>query len=282
MKVLNVVTLNIVTLLVLAWASCQFAYAQDSKQYVRYEDGGTISWGELKGDSISHLSDAPFLGGAATGKTVKRSEVKLKAPGDPRHMFGTAWNFRSHLGNREPSKYPTVFLVPGNTLVGPEDPIIRHPETTRLAYEAEMAVMIGKRAENVSVEDASDYIFGVTAGNDVTDRAWQGADNDWVRAKGARGFNAIGPVLVTGLDYGNLSIAGRLNGEEVQQGNTSDLLFNMDQMVSWISHYFTLEPGDMVWTGTMGSPRFLEPGDTFEVEVQGVGILKNKVVQGKK
>jgi 2-keto-4-pentenoate hydratase/2-oxohepta-3-ene-1,7-dioic acid hydratase in catechol pathway len=278
---MKVVKLLMLTLLFsLAW---QLAYSQknESHQYVRYEDGGVIFWGELDGSTIHQLSAAPYLDGNRTGKSVKREAVKLKAPGDPRHMFGTAWNFRSHLGNREPSKYPTVFLVPGNTLVGPQDPIVRHRETTRLAYEAEMAVVIGKRAENVSIEDAPNYIFAVTAGNDVTDRAWQGADNDWLRAKGARGFNAIGPVIVTGLDYNKLEITGKLNGEEVQRGNTSDLLFNMNEMVSWISHYFTLEPGDMVWTGTMGTPRFLEPGDTFEVEVEGVGILKNLVVQGE-
>lgn len=277
--------MNLIRMAALIAVSCftvTCAFAQnDSHRYVRYQQGDDIFWGELVGDTIHQLSGAPFLESSnRTGKSTARSSVKLKAPGDPRHMFGTAWNFRSHLGNREPSKYPTVFLVPGNTLVGPEDPIVRHPETTRLAYEAEMVVMISKRAENVSVEEAPDYIFGVTAGNDVTDRTWQGQDNDWVRAKGARGFNAVGPYIVTGLDYSKLEIVGRLNGEEVQRGNTSDLLFNMSQMVSWISHYFTLEPGDMVWTGTMGTPRFLEPGDTFEVEVEGVGVLKNLVVQG--
>jgi len=275
--------IRIAAVLAVCCLSVNVAFAQnDVHRYVRYQDGSDIYWGELVGDSINQLSGAPFLDNTKpTGKTVARKSVKLKAPGDPRHMFGTAWNFRSHLGNREPSKYPTVFLVPGNTLVGPEDPIVRHPETKRLAYEAEMVVMISKRAENVSVEDAPNYIFGVTAGNDVTDRQWQAQDNDWVRAKGARGFNAVGPYIVTGIDYTKLEIVGRLNGEEVQRGNTSDLLFNMAQMVSWISHYFTLEPGDMVWTGTMGTPRTMEPGDTFEVEVEGVGILKNEVVQGK-
>ncbi len=273
--------LRLSVLAILLSCLSSFVIAEGERHFVRYMDGDTIYWGELKGDTISQLSDAPFLDGSPTGKTLKRDTVKLKAPADPRHMFGTAWNFRSHLGSREPSKYPTVFLVPGNTLVGPEDPIVRHPETKRLAYEAEMAVIIGKRAENVSVEDAPNYIFGVTAGNDVTDRAWQGRDNDWVRAKGARGFNAIGPAIVTGLDYNNLTIKGRLNGKEVQSGTTSDLLFNMNEMVSWISHYFTLEPGDLVWTGTMGTPRYIEPGDTFEVEVEGVGVLKNLVEQGE-
>ena len=273
-------SLRLLSFLILVGLGLSSVVCADVQRYVRFEDGDTIRWGELVDETIHQLDNAPFLEGKRSGKTFKLSEVKLKAPADPRHMFGTAWNFRSHLGNREPSKYPTVFLVPGNTLVGPQDPIVRHPETTRLAYEAEMAVLVGKRMENVSVEDAPNYIFGIMAGNDVTDRSWQAQDNDWVRAKGARGFNAVGPHLVTGLDYNNLMITGRLNGKEVQKQTTADLLFNMNQMVSWISHYFTLEPGDLVWTGTMGTPRLLEPGDVFEVEIEGVGILKNTVVQG--
>lgn len=275
------VSINVISALLLTVLVSGVAVAQ-SERFVRFsQNGGDISWGVLEGSTIYQLNGAPYLDSERTGIALPRDSVKLEAPADPRHVFGTAWNFRSHLGSREPSEYPTVFLVPGNTLVGPEDDIIRHSETTRLAYEAEMAVMIGKRMVNVPVEDVPDYVFGVTAGNDVTDRSWQGRDNDWLRAKGARGFNAVGPAIVTGLDYNNLLITGRLNGEQVQQEGTSDLLFNMDEMISWISYYFTLEPGDLVWTGTMGSPRFLEPGDVYEVEVEGVGILRNAIVQGK-
>ena len=144
-----------------------------------------------------------------------------------------------------------------------------------------MAIVIGKQAQNVAVEDAHEYIFGVTGGNDVSERAWQGGDIQWVRAKGSRGFNAVGPVLVKGLDYKNVQITGRHNGEVVQGQNSDDLIFNMDEMVSYISQYFTLEPGDMIWSGTMGSTRAMVPGDVFEVELSGVGVLRNEVVQGK-
>jgi 2-keto-4-pentenoate hydratase/2-oxohepta-3-ene-1,7-dioic acid hydratase in catechol pathway len=133
----------------------------------------------------------------------------------------------------------------------------------------------------VSVEDAHEYIFGVTAGNDVSERAWQGGDIQWVRAKGSRGFNAVGPVLVKGADYKNIQITGRLNGEERQSENTSDLIFGMEEMLSYISTYFTLEPGDMIWSGTMGSTRAMQPGDVYEVELSGIGILRNTVVQGQ-
>ena len=166
-------------------------------------------------------------------------------------------------------------------MVGPEDPIIRPAESTNLHYEAEMVVVVGKQAANVSVEDAPDYIFGVTAGNDVSERVWQANDIQWVRAKGSRGFNAVGPVLVTGLDETNLEIVGRFNGKEAQRGNSSDLLFSTAYMLSYISKYVTLEPGDLIWSGTMGSTQAMVPGDTYEVEIEGVGTLSNTVEQGK-
>ena len=144
-----------------------------------------------------------------------------------------------------------------------------------------MVVVVGKHAKNVPLEKAGDYIFGVTAGNDVSERDWQRNDIQWLRAKGTDGFNAVGPVLVKGLDYTNLEIEGRLNGERVQGQNSSDMLFDMNYMVYYISKYFTLEPGDLIWSGTMGSTKKMEPGDVYEVDVEGVGVLRNKVEQGK-
>jgi 2-keto-4-pentenoate hydratase/2-oxohepta-3-ene-1,7-dioic acid hydratase in catechol pathway len=211
---------------------------------------------------------------------VQREDVKLEAPVDPTLVFMTAFNFRSHISG-DPAEFPGLFIVPASSIIGPEDPIVRPAESRTLHYEAEMAIVIGKRAENVSVEDAHEYIFGVTAGNDVSERAWQGGDIQWVRAKGSRGFNAVGPVLVQGADYKNIQITGRHNGEVVQGGNTSDLIFGMEEMVSYISTYFTLEPGDLIWSGTMGSTRAMVPGDVYEVELSAVGILRNEVVQGK-
>ncbi len=256
------------------------ASAQNTR-YVRYsQNGGDISWGILDGSTIHQLSDAPYLDGRRTGQSVARSSVKLEAPVDPKLVVMTAFNFRSHIRG-EPAEYPGLFMVPANSIVGPEDPIVRPAESTNLHYEAEMVVVVGQRADNVSVEDAPEYIFGVTAGNDVSERRWQGADIQWMRAKGSKGFNAVGPVLVEGLDHTNRMIVGRLNGEERQRESSSDLIFNMNQMVSYISRYFVLEPGDLIWSGTMGATRAMEPGDVYEVEISGVGTLRNEVVQGK-
>ena len=145
-----------------------------------------------------------------------QSAVTMKAPVDPTLVFMTAFNFRSHISG-EPAEYPGLCTVPASSIIGSGENIVRPAGSTNLHYEAEMVVVIGRRAENVSPEDAPNYIFGVSAGNDVSERAWQGGDIQWVRAKGIRTFNAVGPVLVAGLDYTNLQSEGRLNGD-VRQG----------------------------------------------------------------
>lgn len=252
-----------------------------AQNYVRYEQNGMSSWGVLEENTIYQLNGAPYLMGTRTGTSVARADVKLLAPVDPKLAFMTALNFKSHLGDREPAAYPGLFTIPVGSIIGPEDNIVRPAESTNLHYEAEMVVVVGKHAKNVPLEDASDYIFGVTAGNDVSERDWQRNDIQWLRAKGSDGFNAVGPVLVKGLDHTDLQIEGRLNGERVQGQTSSDMLFNMNYMVHYISKYFTLEPGDIIWSGTMGSTKMMVPGDSYEVEIEGVGILKNTVVQGK-
>ncbi len=260
--------------------SMALAGSVQAAEYVRYEQNGTISWGELVGTTIHQLSDAPYLEGARTGQTVDQSAVTLKAPVDPELVVMTALNFRSHLTG-EPAEYPGLFIVPSRSIIGPDEPMVIPIESTNYHYEAEAVIVIGKHAENVSVEDAPNYIFGVTAGNDGSARDWQGADLQWTRAKGAKTFNSVGPKLVTGIDPNNIKIEGRLNGEVRQGENTSDMLYNFDYMVSYISHYFTLEPGDIIWSGTMGTTRPMVPGDVFETEVEGVGILRNSAVLGE-
>ena len=260
------------------------AFAQEEAEpeiFVRYsQDGGEIYWGMIHGDQVWQLEGAPYQTMEHTGVWHERGTVKLEAPAQPRQIFMTAFNFRSHISG-EPAEFPGLFIVPPSSLVGPEDPIVRPAGSQNLHYEAEMAVVIGKRAENVPVDEAHEYIFGVTAGNDVSERAWQSDDIQWVRGKGSRGFNAIGPVLYKDADYKNIQITGRHNGEVVQAENSSDLIFGMEEMVSYISRYFTLEPGDMIWSGTMGSTRAMVPGDVYEVELSGIGVLRNEVVQGK-
>ena len=256
------------------------AEAQEVRRYVRYEDGDRIWWGLVDGAQIRQLSAAPYLGGGPTGAVVQREDVELKAPVDPKNVYMTALNFRSHISG-EPAAYPGLFMVPTTSISGPNDPLIHPSDSRSFHYEAEAIVVIGKECHNVSVEDAPDCIYGVTIGNDGSARDWQGADIQWTRAKGTKGFNPVGPELVTGIDYNNMQITGRLNGEVVQGENTSDMLFDFNDMVSYMSRYFGLLPGDIIWSGTMGQTRALTPGDVYEVEIGGVGILRSPVVLGE-
>lgn len=253
-----------------------------AETYVRYEQNGKSSWGELKGDVIHQLSDAPYLDGKATGVTVNKSSVKMLAPVDPRDVYMTGFNYEDHIPEgQKTTPYPGLFMVPAGTIIGPEDDIIHPADSDFIGYEAETVIVIGKRADNVPIEEAADYIFGVTAGNDVSARDWIPADIQWFRGKGAKGFNSVGPVLQTGLDYKNLNLTARLNGEVRQNGNTSKMIHNFEKMVSYISKYFVLNPGDLIWSGTIGTSEQLKVGDVYEVEIEGVGVLKNKIIQGK-
>lgn len=256
------------------------ADAQEVRRYVRYEDGDRVWWGLVDGAQIRQLSAAPYLGGGPTGVVVQRENVELKAPVDPRNIYMTAFNFRSHISG-EPAAYPGLFMVPTTSITGPNDPLVHPSDSQSFHYEAEAVVVIGKECNDVSVEDAADCIYGITIGNDGSARDWQGADIQWTRAKGTKGFNPVGPELVTGVDYNNVMITGRLNGEVVQGESTADLLFDFNEMVSYLSRYFGLLPGDLVWSGTMGQTRALSPGDVYEVEIEGVGVLRSTVVMGE-
>ncbi len=167
------------------------AEAQQGTQYVRYEQAGQTSWGIFEDGTILQISDAPYLGGTPTGHTVAKSAVKLLAPVDPKQIFMTALNFRSHISG-EPAEEPGLFLVPASSIVGPEDPIVRPPDSQNLHYEAEMVAVIGWEATNVSLEDAHNYVFGVSAGNDVTERAWQGGTSS---GRGRRGHAPSTPSV---------------------------------------------------------------------------------------
>ena len=156
------------------------------------------------------------------------------------------------------------------------------PDANNAHYEGEMVIVIGKQAANVSVADAKQYVFGITVGNDVSERDWQKSDLQWFRAKAADTFGPMGPVLITGLNYDDLLLQTRLNGEVVQSQRTKDLIFDVAAQVSYISRYVTLMPGDVIYTGTPGTTKRIVAGDVVEVELEGVGILRNRVTQPAK
>jgi 2-keto-4-pentenoate hydratase/2-oxohepta-3-ene-1,7-dioic acid hydratase in catechol pathway len=252
-------------------------------KYVRYELAGRTSYGILDGETVRELSGDLFSAPRPTGKTAKLGDVKLLAPvAAPSKVIAVGLNYRTHLGQRAAAAYPGLFAKMPTSIVGPEANIVYPSDATNLHYEGELVLVIGKRASNVDTASAMSHVFGVTAGNDVSERDWQQKDLQWFRAKASDTFGPLGPVIVTGLNPDNLLVQTRLNGEVVQSERTDHLIFNVKEIVSYVSRYVTLEPGDLIYTGTPGTTKAMKPGDVVEIEVEKVGVLRNRVVAAKK
>ncbi|HLB38476.1 MAG TPA: fumarylacetoacetate hydrolase family protein [Gemmatimonadales bacterium] len=250
-------------------------------RYVRYAHEGRTAYGMLEGETIRELAGSPFESSRATGRTLRLADVKLLAPVEPSKVIAVGLNYRSHLGNRPVAEYPGLFAKYPTSVVGPDADIVMPPDATDLHYEGELVLVIGRKAQNVPVAEALGYVFGVTAGNDVSERAWQRSDLQWFRAKASDTFGPLGPVIARGLNYDDLLVQTRVNGEVRQSERTKDLIFNVSTIVSYVSRYVTLLPGDVIYTGTPQSTRALQPGDVVEVEVEGVGVLRNTVVRAR-
>lgn len=254
--------------------------------YVRFEQGGATSYGILDGDSIQPIGGDLFGDRAPSGDPVALGDVKLLYPCDPPKVLCVGLNYKSHLGERKPPETPEIFYKPPSALLDPGGEIVIPAGAKDVHYEAELVIVIGKEAKSVSVEDAANHIFGYTCGNDVSDRNWQNGtkgdqkDVQWWRAKGADTFGPLGPSIATAFDYDKARIQLRLNGQVKQSQLVSDLLFGPAQVVSHVSHFVTLTPGDVIYTGTPGSTSPMKAGDVVEVEIDGIGILKNTVASG--
>jgi 2-keto-4-pentenoate hydratase/2-oxohepta-3-ene-1,7-dioic acid hydratase in catechol pathway len=252
-------------------------------KYLRFRAGGKVAYGLLIGDTVHELRGSPFEGAHETGSKHRLAAVKLLAPCEPPKILAVGLNYRSHLGDRKPPEHPEIFYKPITALQHPEEGIVIPPDATNVHYEGELVIVIGKRAHDVGPAQAREAIFGVTCGNDVSEREWQnGAKKDlqWWRAKGADTFAPCGPVIASGLDYGKLLLQTRLNGEVVQKQVTSDLIFDCVTIVSFVSRFVTLTPGDLIYTGTPGQTRKMKPGDVVEVDIEGIGVLRNTVKAG--
>ena len=247
--------------------------------YVRYAVNGQESYGRLDGETIAQLRAAPWIDTARTGRTVSLRQARLLAPATPSKVIAVGLNYQTHLGERSAATYPGLFAKMPTSIIAHEENIVLPPDATNAHYEGEMVIVIGKKASKVSAADAKAHVFGITIGNDVSERDWQKSDLQWFRAKASDTFGPMGPWLITGLDYGDLLLQTRLNGEVVQSQRTKDLIFDVATQVSYISQYVTLMPGDVIYTGTPGTTRRIKNGDVVEVELQGVGVLRDKVTQ---
>lgn len=258
------------------------AEENQSKLYARFKHENKTSYGLVEGDKVRVIKGNLFgKKWSTTDQTLSLGEVQLLVPVRPRQVFAMAGNYKSHLsGDSIPEKFrtPQPFLKTISSLQRHEGEIQLPPESDPVHYEAEMVVVIGKKCRNASKEDALEYVFGVTCGNDVSARAWQKNDVQWWRAKASDTFSPCGPYIATGLDYDNLLMKLRLNGKVVQEERTNMLIHDVASTVSFISQHTTLLPGDLIFTGTPGKTGEIHPGDEVEVELEGVGILRNKVV----
>lgn len=258
------------------------AQAPKLTKLVRYDRGGAISHGVLSNDgkSIAPIAGSIFKEPYVSPRIYLPVEsVKLLSPIVPPKALAVGRNYRSHAGENVPSR-PEIFYKPITCLQNPGDPIVIPSDAKNVHFEGELVVVIGKPLRNASKEESAAAIFGITCGNDVSERDWQnGKDKDmqWWRAKGADTFGPMGLAIVRGLDYANLMLTTRVNGAVKQQQSTKDLIFDCPTIVSFVSKYVALEQGDVIFTGTPGTTSAMKPGDVCEIEIEGIGILKNPV-----
>jgi 2-keto-4-pentenoate hydratase/2-oxohepta-3-ene-1,7-dioic acid hydratase in catechol pathway len=247
---------------------------------VRFSDSARIRYGILDGDSIQTIVEQPNRGIKQTGEEYSLSAVTLLVPCLPGKIVALGTNYRKHaaeLGMKVPDN-PLLFLKPPTSIVGPDEEIIYPEMSKQVDYEGELAVIIGKLAWRVTEEDALNCVMGYTCFNDVTARDLQKQDGQWTRAKSFDTFAPIGPCIETELDPGNVQVETYLNGRLMQSGNTSDMVFSVARIVSFISRVMTLLPGDVIATGTPFGVGPMLPGDTVEIKIEGIGTLRNQVV----
>ena len=254
-------------------------------RYVRYSMAGKHSYGTLEGETIRELHGDIFTDAEATGSSFNLKDVKLLAPCSPVNVAAVGRNYQTHIKAMSQAtdrtipaaEVPGLFWKPSSCIISTEENILLPPGAENVHYEAELVLVIGKKTKNVTRAQAAGHIFGITAGNDVSERNWQKNDLTWFRAKGSDTFGPLGPCIVSGLNYNDLRVQSRVNGEVRQEGRTSEFIFPVDVVVSYISQFATLFPGDVIYTGTPGSTKAMRPGDIVEVEVEGVGVLRNRV-----
>jgi 2-keto-4-pentenoate hydratase/2-oxohepta-3-ene-1,7-dioic acid hydratase in catechol pathway len=250
-------------------------------KYARFELGGRVAFGVLEEGTrfVREIYGTPFGDPGRPGAAHPLDSVKLLAPCRPSKIFALANNFRDHLHGSPPPAEPQVFLKVPSAVIDPDDPIVLPRDQGRVDEEGELVVVMGRRCRRVSPADAMRCVLGYTCGNDVSARVWQKADLNWWRAKSSDTFAPFGPWICTELDPGSITITARINGREVQRCTTHDLIFDVPTLVAWISRSVTLEPGDLIYTGTSGTTAELHAGDIVEVEASGIGVLRNPVTQ---
>ena len=240
---------------------------------------GQAAYARLDDDILTVLTAAPWENPADTDEKIAISAARLLAPVTPSKIVCVGRNYRAHaaeLGNDVPAE-PLLFFKPPSSIIGPNDTIELPNESSHVDHEAELGVVIGSRCRNVSLDRALDHVFGYTCVNDVTARDLQKKDGQWARAKGFDTFCPTGPMLVTNTDPDTLGVRCRVGDVLRQQGHTRDMIFSVRRLIAYISGIMTLEPGDLIATGTPHGVGPLAHGDVVQVQIDEIGTLQNHV-----
>lgn len=240
-----------------------------------------ITYGAVEPEGIRLHKGSPLVAWEPTEALVPFESARLLAPVFPTKVVAIGRNYLDHADEfgREVPEEPLMFLKPATAVIGPGDAIHHPVDTKEVHHEAELAVVIGKVSRHVAIEDAGQHILGYTAANDVTARDLQRSDGQWTRAKGFDTFCPIGPAIETEFDpLESHAIVSRVNGNVRQDADITDLIFGVAELVAYVSRVMTLLPGDVILTGTPAGVGLITPGDTVEVEIEGIGKLTNPVL----
>ncbi|WP_447043098.1 fumarylacetoacetate hydrolase family protein [Vreelandella sp. H-I2] len=245
--------------------------------YVRYRDNNKVFCGFLENGEIIKIIGGMFENHEFSKETIPVSSVRLLAPCQPTKVICVGLNYLDHANEmkEELPKAPLLFLKPPTTVIGNEDDIVAPANTGRLDYEAELAIVVGKKAKNISPNEAGNYIFGYTCANDFTAREIQLSDKQWTRGKSFDTFCPLGPGIVKEINKNDANIQLTVNGEVRQSSNINMFIFGVDEVVSYISHCMTLLPGDVILTGTPHGVGPVNAGDVMSVTIDGIGALTN-------
>ncbi len=255
-----------------------------SEKFVRFKQDqeSRTQYGILEDNKINIIKNSPWLGNVEITESIEISEdLEFLAPVEPSKVICIGLNYHAHVkasySADEAPENPLLFMKPPSSIIGPEDLIVLPAVSERVDYEAELGVVIGKTARDVVRENADEYILGLTCVNDVTARDLQKKDGQWTRAKGFDTFCPVGPWIITGIDYGSIQVEGILNETVMQSGTTAQMIFDIPFLISYVSSIMTLNPGDLISTGTPSGISPMKTGDKIEVKVENVGTLTNYV-----
>ena len=255
-------------------------------RWIQFTAEGRTVYGVLEGDRIAELQGGLFDPPQRTGRMHDLAGVKIEVPLLPRTFYAAGLNYTEHVieGARKRGETPNIPQKPDmgyravNALIAHDEPVVIPRDATKVQYEGEIAVVIGKRAKHLSEADALSCVFGYTIGNDVSERNWQKQDRTFWRSKNTDTFKPMGPWIETEVDLDAMETVVRLNGAETLRFHTNHMLFGIPRFIATMTRYLTLHPGDVIWMGTDGTSPDLVPGDVVEIDLTGIGTLRNPFV----